>query len=239
MRDPVLSLIVPTLNERDNIALLAAEVAAALGDRPYEIIYADSASDDGTQEAVEALAAAGAPVRLLALPRSASLSAACIAGAEQSRAPYLAVCDADLQHDLTLLPGFLAALEQGADLAVGSRYMSGGSSGAGLSPPRRLLSRGATLATRLALGVRLSDPMSGFFALRRSVFTTARPRIQGEGFKILLDIILALPKRPRLAELPYAMRPRASGTSKLGTGVLIAAARQLGKGALRRLRPRR
>lgn len=238
MPDPRLSLIVPTLNERDNIPLLAEEVAAALTGIEYEIIYADSASDDGTQEAVQSLAESGQPVRLLALPRSASLSAACIAGAESALAPSLAVCDADLQHDLALLPRLLEALEQGADLAVGSRYIAGGSSGNGLSPSRLLLSRGATVATRLALGVRLSDPMSGYFALKRSVFQAARPRIEGEGFKILLDIILALPQRPRVAELPYTMRPRASGTSKLGAGVLVAASRQLAKGAVRRLRPR-
>jgi len=229
------SLIVPTLNERDNVAPLAAEAAAALAGRRWELIFADSASDDGTPAAVQALAAAGQPVRLLALPRSASLSAACIAAMAESRALLLAVCDADLQHDLTILPRLLAALEQGATLAVGSRYVPGGGAGAGLRPHRWLLSRGATLATRLALGVRLADPMSGFFALRRADFERARPALAGAGFKILLDLILAL-GRPRLAELPYVMRPRHAGRSKLGARALLAALRQLGAGALRRHR---
>jgi len=235
---PYLSLIVPTLNERQNVAALTVEAVAALAGRPLELLFADSASDDGTPEAVAALAAAGQPVRLLALPRSASLAAACIAGAREARAPLLAVCDADLQHDLALLPGFLAALEDGADFAVGSRYTLGGSAGAGLSPLRRLLSRGATAATRLALGVRLTDPMSGFFALRRDSFLASIPQLRGQGFKILLDLVLAQPKPPRIAELPYAMRPRAGGESKLGARALLAAAGQLGTGALRRQRRR-
>lgn len=235
---PLLSLIVPTLNERPNVEALLAEAEAAMAGRPLEMIFADSASDDGTQEAVRALEAAGRPVRLLPLARSDSLSAACIAAASDARAPFVAVCDADLQHDLAILPALIEALEGGADIAVGSRYVSGGSSGAGLSPLRRLLSRGATHATRLCLGVALSDSMSGFFALRRAAFAAARPRLKGEGFKILLDLILAWDRRPRLAEVPYVMRPRAGGSSKLGTRALLAAGRQLASGAFRRKRRR-
>ncbi len=232
---PDISLIVPTLNEVGNIAPLTAEVAAALAGRRWEILFADSASDDGTPAAVAALAAAGQPVRLLPLPRSASLSAACIAAMETSRARVLAVCDADLQHDLMILPRLLAALDAGAEIAVGSRYVKGGGTGVGLTPHRWLLSRGATLATRLSLGVRLADPMSGYFALRREDFQRAQPLLGGAGFKILLDLILAL-GRPRLAEVPYVMRPRHAGQSKLGVKVLLAALRQLGAGALRRHR---
>jgi len=229
------SLIVPTLNERDNVAPLAAEAAAALSGRRWEIVFADSASDDGTPEAVRALAATGHPARLLALPRSASLSAACIAAMETSTARRIVICDADLQHDLAILPALLAALDRGAAIAVGSRYVPGGGTGSGLKPHRWLLSRGATLATRLSLGVRLADPMSGFFALERAAFLRARPALAGTGFKILLDLILAL-DRPRLAEVPYVMRPRHAGRSKLGAGALLAALRQLGSGALRRHR---
>ena len=232
-----LTLIVPTLNERDNVAALAAEAAAALKGLAWELVFADSASDDGTPAAVAALAAAGQPVRLLGLPRSASLSAACIAAMEESRAELLAVCDADLQHDLTVLPRLVAALRGGASLAVGSRYVRGGGTGSGLKPHRWLLSRGATLATRLSLGVRLADPMSGFFALRRADFLAARGRLAGSGFKILLDLILALDD-PKVVEVPYVMRPRHAGESKLGLGVLWAALRQLGAGALRRHRAR-
>lgn len=237
MSTPRLTLIVPTLNEEGNVAPLAAEAARALQGLAWELVFADSASDDGTAAAVAALAARGLPARLLPLPRSASLSAACIAAMEQSEARLLAVCDADLQHDLAVLPAMLRALESGAEIAVGSRYVPGGSSGAGLKPHRWALSRGATLATRLSLGVRLADPMSGFFALRRADFERARPALRGEGFKILLDLILAL-ERPRLAEVPYSMRPRHAGESKLGLKTLKAAVRQLGAGALRRRRLR-
>lgn len=234
---PEITLIVPTLNEAGNVAALVAEAAVALAGRRWEMVFADSASDDGTPDAVAAEAAAGRPARLLALPRSASLSAACIAAMEGSAARMLAVCDADLQHDLSILPRLLATLEAGAEIAVGSRYVKGGGTGTGLKPHRWLLSRGATLATRLTLGVRLADPMSGYFALRRETFAAARPHLGGAGFKILLDLILAL-GRPRLAEVPFVMRARHAGQSKLGMKTLLAALRQLGAGALRRHRLR-
>jgi dolichol-phosphate mannosyltransferase len=236
---PALSLLVPTLNERDNIAALADEALAAMAGsiaagRGLEILFADSASDDGTPAAVAALAAQGLPVRLVALPREASLSAACIAALGEARAPAVAVCDADLQHDLSLLPGFLTALDQGADVVVASRYRAGGSSEAGLRPWRRRLSRWATGLTRRAIGLTLSDPLSGFFALPRRHFEAARPRLSGGGFKLLLDLLLALPGPLRVVELPYAMRPRRAGRSKLGFAALFSALRQLGAGALRR-----
>jgi len=236
---PALSLLVPTLNERDNVAALAREALAAMAGpiaagRGLEILFADSASDDGTPDAVAALAAQGLPVRLVPLPRAASLSAACIAALAEARAPLIAVCDADLQHDLTLLPGFLAALSEGADLVVGTRYRAGGSSHGGLKPWRRLLSRTATALTRRAVGASLSDPMSGFFALPRQHFEAARPKLGGGGFKLLLDLVLTLEGPLRIVELPYAMRPRHAGRSKLGMAALLAAARQLGAGALRR-----
>jgi dolichol-phosphate mannosyltransferase len=236
---PVLSLLVPTLNERDNVGALAEEALAAMAapiaaGRALEILFADSASDDGTAAAVAALAAKGLPVRLVALPRTASLSAACIAALDEARAPAIAVCDADLQHDLALLPGFLAALDQGADLVVGTRYSAGGSSEAGLRPWRRWLSRTATALTRRAVGASLSDPMSGFFALPRRHFEAARPKLSGGGFKLLLDLVLTLEGPLKIVELPYAMRPRHAGRSKLGMAALVAAARQLSAGALRR-----
>jgi dolichol-phosphate mannosyltransferase len=236
---PALSLLVPTLNERENVAALAKEALEAMAEpiaagRGLEILFADSASDDGTPDAVQALAASGLPVRLVALPRKASLSAACIAALDQSRAPAVAVCDADLQHDLALLPRFLAALDEGADLAVGTRYLGGGSSRGGLKPWRRLLSRTATALTRRAVGAALSDPMSGFFALPRQRFEAARPGLGGGGFKLLLDLVLTLEGPLKIVELPYAMRPRHAGRSKLGLAALLAAARQLGAGALRR-----
>ncbi|HKY95373.1 MAG TPA: glycosyltransferase [Kiloniellales bacterium] len=236
---PALSLLVPTLNERDNVVPLAEEALAAMATpiaagRGLEILFADSASDDGTQAAVDALAARGLPVRLLPLPREASLSAACIAALDQARAPAIAVCDADLQHDLSLLPAFLAALDAGADLVVGTRYRDGGSSSGGLRPWRRLLSRTATALTRRAVGASLSDPMSGFFALPRRQFEWARPKLSGGGFKLLLDLVLTLEGPLKIVELPYAMRPRRAGRSKLGMAALMAAARQLGAGALRR-----
>jgi dolichol-phosphate mannosyltransferase len=236
---PALSLLVPTLNERDNVAALAEEALAAMATaiaagRGVEILFADSASDDGTPAAAAALAAAGLPVRLVPLPREASLSTACIAALEQAKAPFVAVCDADLQHDLSLLPGFVAALDQGADLVVGTRYRAGGSSRSGLRPWRWLLSRAATALAHRAVGASLSDPMSGFFALPRQHFETARPKLSGGGFKLLLDLVLALEGPLQIVELPYVMRPRHAGRSKLGVAALVAAARQLGAGALRR-----
>jgi dolichol-phosphate mannosyltransferase len=136
-----------------------------------------------------------------------------------SSAPYLAVIDADLQHDETLVPALLDAAKHGdADVVVASRYMAGGSTG-DLAQDRVRISRLASGISQL-LCKGLTDPMSGFFLVRRSFLERVVRRLYGRGFKILLDLVAAARGDVRVAELPYRMRSRERGESKLGARVI-------------------
>jgi len=138
-----------------------------------------------------------------------------------SSAPVVAVMDADLQHDETLLPRMLKAIREGADLAVASRYIAGGSAAQGFSGIRR---RGSELATRLAqalMGTKVSDPMSGFFMIRRDVIEEHAKTLAGEGYKLLMDILWTAGRSLKVVELSYRFRERRHGESKLDTLVTV------------------
>jgi dolichol-phosphate mannosyltransferase len=132
-----------------------------------------------------------------------------------SSAPYLAVMDADCQHDETVLSEMLTILRAGeTDLVVGSRYTDGGGIG-NWNESRAKMSRLATTLSRAVVKQELSDPMSGFFALRREVLDLAVRDLSNIGFKILLDLIASSPRPLRIAETPYTFRTRHAGESKL------------------------
>jgi dolichol-phosphate mannosyltransferase len=216
---PKLSVIVPTFNERDNIAPLVEKLEAALAGIRFEVIVVDDNSPDGTAELTKELAKLKPHVRCIHRVGRRGLSSACIEGMASSSAEYVAVIDADHQHDETILPEMLRAVEGGADIAVGSRYSGEGSATEGLSKRRQA---GSTMATRLSgilTGKALSDPMSGFFLMPRSLFNEVSPRLSREGFKILLDIIVSANRRRdgklTIAEVPYSFRPRYAGESKM------------------------
>lgn len=219
-RAPELSVIVPTFNERDNIAPLVDLVRSALVGVAWEIIFVDDDSRDGTAAAVRALAQREPRVRCLQRIGRRGLSTACIEGMLASSAPIVAVMDADLQHDERLLPQMLETLRREPyDIVVGSRYVAGG--GVGSWDRRRVKISGfATLLSRLVCKTKIADPMSGFFMLRREAFESAVRRLSGQGFKILLDLLASLPGRPRLKELPFEFRERRFGASKLDTMVI-------------------
>lgn len=215
-----LCVVIPVLNERDNVAPLVARLDATLAGIGWEAIFVDDDSTDGTREAVRAAAAADPRVRLLHRIGRRGLSSAFIEGAQASLAPCIAAIDGDMQHDETLLPLMLAALtEGGAELAIGSRYIAGGGVG-DWNATRAGLSTLATRISQLLLKVPLSDPMSGFFMIRRETFDRATRNLSAMGFKILLDIVASLPSPPRLVELPYSFRSRVHGDSKMDAGVL-------------------
>jgi dolichol-phosphate mannosyltransferase len=143
-----------------------------------------------------------------------------IEGALSSSADYVAVIDGDMQHDESRIPAMLAACEGGADLAIGSRHVAGGDS-AGLSSPfREKLSAAGIRLARALTGADINDPMSGFFLLRRDLFERLSGRLTGQGFKILLDLVLASPQKLKIVEIPYRFRPRAAGESKLDALVM-------------------
>jgi len=216
---PELSVVIPTFKERGNIAPLLQRLDAALAGLTWEAIFVDDDSPDGTADAVKAVAAQDPRVRCVRRLSRRGLAGACIEGVLSSSAPYVAIMDADLQHDEKLLPRMFAILKAGdSDLVVGSRYVAGGDSG-GLTKGRSFVSRFATALARRITGVDLKDPMSGFFMMRRDRFDPLAPSLATQGFKILLDIVITAKGSLRIVEEPYAFGARAHGESKLDAQV--------------------
>ena len=215
-----LALIIPTLNERENVGPLLARLEAALDGIAWEAVFVDDDSTDGTRDAVRAIGLRDPRVRCIHRIGRRGLSSACIEGALATAAPYLAVIDADLQHDETLLPRMLRTLQsEPLDIVVGSRYVAGGGFG-GWSMQRRRISGIATRLSRYILKADLADPMSGYFMIRHDAFERAVRRLSGIGFKILMDLFASSPEPLRFKELPYEFRERQHGESKLDTLVV-------------------
>ncbi len=214
-----LSIIVPTLNESENLPVLIGKLEEALNGVEWEVIFVDDDSDDGTAELAREIGCTNRRVRSIQRIGRRGLSGACIEGMLASPAPYLAVMDADLQHDETLLPRMLETLRVGdTDVVIGSRYMEGGGFGE-WAESRQMISRFATSLGRLAMKNDVSDPMSGFFMLRKDAFHQSVRKLSGIGFKILLDILASSRRGLRIKELPFEFRTRVAGESKLDSMV--------------------
>src|SRR5215472_326146 len=220
-RAPELTVVVPTFNERANVPLLAARLQRTLAGIDWEVIFVDDNSADGTAATARALGEGDARVRCIRRIGRRGLAGACLEGMLASQAHHVAVMDADLQHDETLLVGMLERLRGGnIDLVVASRYVGAGSAG-GLAGRRVSYSRWSTALARRLLRVNLTDPMSGFFMLRRTAFEELAPSLSTQGFKILLDIVATGRGTLRIAELPYVFRERQHGESKLDARIVL------------------
>jgi dolichol-phosphate mannosyltransferase len=218
---PLVSVVVPTFNERDNVIVLYRRLAATLADISWEVIFVDDNSPDGTSDVVRGLARQDSRVRCIRRIGRRGLSGACIEGILASSAPYAAVIDADLQHDETQLPKMVALLQKGeAELVVGSRYILGGSADS-FDKQRAGASVLATEMARRALRVEIKDPMSGFFMIRRDRFERLAPQLSTQGFKILLDIVATAKGKLRTIEIPYSFGSRQHGESKLDSMVAL------------------
>ncbi|MBA3898316.1 MAG: glycosyltransferase family 2 protein [Sphingomonadaceae bacterium] len=216
-----LAVIAPTLNERGNIEPLLAALERALDGIEHEVIFVDDGSTDGTAERVAEIGRTDRRVRIISRYGRRGLSTAVIEGMMATAAPIVAVIDADMQHDESILPAlYRAVAEDGADLAVGTRYASGGSVG-DWDEGRAKASALATRLAGLVLKTPLSDPMSGFFAIRRDLVRELQPRLSAIGFKILLDLAASSPRSLKVVEIPYRFRDRAAGTSKMGSAVAV------------------
>lgn len=215
-----LTVVVPTLNERDNVGAIARRIDEALVGIRYEIIFVDDASSDGTPDIISDMAQADRRVRLIRRFGRRGLASAVIEGVFASTTPVIAVVDADGQHDESVLPDLYRAVAGGHDLAVGTRYCAGGSTGDWDAARVRV----SNIATRLAgplLRTPLSDPMSGFFAARRDVILAAVPKLSSVGYKILLDLVASSPQPLTVREIPYRFRNRTAGASKLDGAVAL------------------
>ena len=229
----MLSVVVPTYNEAGSIPKLAARLRAALDGRDWELVVVDDGSPDGTADIAAALAPA-IPVRVVRRAGKAGLASAVVAGFAAARGQMLVVMDADLSHPPEIVPALAAALDGGADLAVGSRYVKGGGV---MDWPwrRRIVSRVACLMGNALVPVR--DATSGFFALRRSVVDGVK--LNPIGFKIGFEVI-ARGRYAKVVEVPYTFRDRELGASKFGRREIMQYIQQLGQvardKALRRIR---
>ncbi len=221
---PVLSVVIPTYNERDTLPLLVARMAEVRRGLSLELVIVDDASPDGTGAvADEAAQSSSVPITVVHRPQKTGLASAVLDGAGAARAPVVTVMDSDLSHPPELLPALWQAIQGGADIAVASRYVPGG--GVERWPlVRRLVSRVATFAARAGLGLRVRDPLSGFFAVRRELLTGSQYR--GLGYKLLVEILATHSGRP-VAEVPYGFVDRQRGKSKLGVGEIFAFLRLL------------
>ena len=215
---PLLSVIVPTLNERANVPILFDRLDGVLGDLPWEMIVVDDDSTDGTWNWARHKAATDARLRCLRRIDRRGLAGACIEGALSSSAPIVAVIDGDLQHDETILAAMWRLVaDRHADLVIGTRRNRDRS----MSGPRRWLSDAGAALSRVVLKRAVADPMSGFFMIRRDLIERVAPCLVSDGFKILVDILLHVPRDVSVAEVAYDFRERGGGHSKLDARVLV------------------
>jgi dolichol-phosphate mannosyltransferase len=216
-----LAVIIPTFNECDNIPEVIARLDRALQGLAWEAIFVDDNSRDGTGQIVLNYARKDRRIRLLERIGRRGLSSACIEGILASSADWIAVMDADMQHDESILSHMLAcAQQQSLDLVVGTRNADHGSMG-DFSPKRLMLSRLGEKVSRIVCQCEVSDPMSGFFIASRSFVLECVPHMEKGGFKILVDLFTSSRRPVQFAEVGYTFRERKHGHSKLDANTAI------------------
>jgi dolichol-phosphate mannosyltransferase len=214
----MLSVIIPTFNEKDNIPVIIPRLVRVLEEEgiPHEIIVMDDDSPDGTGKAVRSLQDRYPQARCVIRKENKGLSPAVIDGYKEAEGDIHLVMDADLSHPVEAVPEMYRAIaEEGADVSVGSRHAKGG--GIENWPfMRRFISFGAALMARPLTPC--SDPMSGFFAIRPEVIKDAP--LRPKGYKILLEVLVK-GKYDRIKEVPITFKDRELGESKLGSKVIF------------------
>lgn len=215
-----LSVVIPTYNEIENVPILLNLLFEVLKSKSYEIIIVDDNSPDGTWQAVESISKQHPQVKLIRRLEGKGLSSAVIAGMHFSKGACIAVMDADMQHDESILPQMCdKVISERVDICVGSREAPGGGYG-DWSLKRKLVSYGARWLAHVSVGTTIKDPMSGFFALSREYFESTIEKINPAGFKILLEF-LARGDKPNAVEVGYTFRTRVHGTTKLNATVAL------------------
>jgi dolichol-phosphate mannosyltransferase len=231
----MLSLVLPTYNEAANLKAILPRLSKVLEGLAHEVIVVDDDSPDQTWKIAEELAKNDPSLRVLRRVGRRGLSSAVTEGFGMAKGGVLMVMDSDGQHDPALVPKLYAAIRDGADIAVASRYTQGGSTG-GWGGPRLWMSRVATSLASTLPPVRTTDPMSGFFAVSAPAYRRIEHRLHPRGFKILLEILRYLPASSRLAEVPLTFGMRLEGESKMTLKVQLQFLGQLAGIALQRLK---
>lgn len=214
---PMVSVVIPTFNERENIADVINAVNSALkeGGLDGEVVVIDDDSQDGTADVIRGLMEGSSNVRLFVRKAERGLASAVMRGFGEARGEVICVMDADMSHPPGLLPDLVRPIIDGrTDLVFASRYVKGGGT-EGWPLKRRVISKGATLLARLVTPVR--DPMSGYFALRRGVIEGVP--LDPKGYKIGLEV-LARGRYENVVEVPYTFRDRRVGKSKMSGRVI-------------------
>ncbi|MCZ4271446.1 glycosyltransferase [Maritalea porphyrae] len=222
--EPQLSLVVPTFNEAGNVALLVEKLEGVLADIQWEITFVDDNSPDGTADVVKELGKSKSYVHCIKRIGRRGLSSACVEGMASSNAPIVAVMDADLQHDETVLPQMFEMVTGGKDLVLASRFYGGQTAEEGLTKFREVGSNVANWIANLVTGTKITDPMTGFFMLKRERFEHVAPKLSSEGFKILLDIIATARNMGSpldIGEVGFKFRARHDGESKMSPLVAV------------------
>ena len=217
-----LAVVLPTLNERANIAPMVARLEEALGPAGWEAVFVDDNSRDGTAEEARRIGRTDPRIRVIQRIGRRGLASAAIEGMCATAAPFVAVMDADHQHDPALLVEMLAAVKSGEyDLAYASRFAEGGNADGLSSKSREKGSRVANALARKLTGTELSDAMSGYFLIRTETLRQQADNLSGIGFKIMLDILATARPKLRVKELPLKFAERLAGESKLDHGVAL------------------
>ncbi len=216
------SIVAPTFNESRNVAAFVSRIEKVMGDSSWEVIFVDDDSEDGTWHYAKKLSERDNRVRCLRRIDSRGLAGACIEGVLSSSAKFIVIMDADLQHDESIVPEMLSHLESDtADLVIGTRIAKPETEDAGFSKQRAWASQFATRLATAFLGTKVTDPMSGFFAMRREAFEKIAPSLSTSGFKILLDILASSWPPLRVREVGYHFRSRNDGQSKFDTRAML------------------
>ncbi len=214
----MISVILPTYNEAENIPDLLQSIVAILRGQPFEIILVDDNSPDGTWNVAHEQIKIIPQLSVIRRMNDRGLSSAVCTGLDASKGDFLVVMDSDGQHDPSLVMLMISRLKQGSDLVIGSRYMSGGSVGDWVRD-RRIISRIGTFFCHLVSHAKVSDPLSGFFAMQRDLYSSIRSKVRPTGFKILLEILAHSPSKTRVADIPLIFKMRRFGQSKLSLSI--------------------
>jgi dolichol-phosphate mannosyltransferase len=213
---PLLSVIIPTYNEAGNVKLLSKRLRAAFNGVDHEIIFVDDNSPDQTAEMIRSLPEFSKSIFLIQRPAKLGLSSAVDEGAKSAKGEWILVMDADLSHSPETAKS-LFEKKEGNDLVVASRNISG-SQKVRWPVSRDMISKGAEALCRPLVGNHTTDPLSGFFMIRREILQKTKVRVRG--YKILLNILHDNPAL-NIADIPYSFGPRYSGKTKLDKGEII------------------
>jgi dolichol-phosphate mannosyltransferase len=220
-----LSLIVPTYNEKENLAPFVEGVFAALEGQPFELLIVDDGSPDGTGELADRLAKERPNMRVLHRAGKQGRGTAFAEGLKATDGEWVAIMDADMQHPPPVLATLWAKAREGADLVIASRYVEGGGA-EGRTRARGGVSKGALWLSHFFVPQtrHVMDTQSGFFLFRRKGIEGATLSVKG--FTVLVEV-LARGTFDRVVEVPYTFGVRAGGDSKLGMGEIVGYSRQL------------